>query len=211
VRVHFSRPDQKRFVSAADVLAGKVDPHVLERKLVLIGVTALGLSDYQMTPVADRMPGVEIHAQLLENIFDSALLTRPRSIVWIEMAFSLLVGVAMLWVVDRAAVWVSLMIAASLVAPLVVVPMGIFRSYGILLDPIPAIVAVFALLVQQSLVKLNRLGRLRRFFSPQLAKLILAGGAADPLNSHRREVTVVFLDLRGFTTPSPRRPILRRS
>jgi CHASE2 domain-containing sensor protein len=156
VRVHFTRPDSARFVSASRVLAGKVDPHVLERKLVLIGVTALGLSDYQATPVADRMAGVEIHAQLLENIFNRALLTRPRSLAWIEMGLALLVGVAMLWVVDRAAVWASLMIAASLVAALVGVPMGLFRSYGILLDPTPAIVAVFALLAQQSLVKLNR-------------------------------------------------------
>jgi len=42
-------------------------------------------------------------------------------------------------------------------------------------------------------------GRLKRFFSPQLAELIVAGGAEDPLKSHRREITVVFLDLRGFT------------
>jgi class 3 adenylate cyclase/CheY-like chemotaxis protein len=53
--------------------------------------------------------------------------------------------------------------------------------------------------VQEQLVQLERLGRLKRFFSPQLAELIVAGGAEDPLRSHRREVTVVFLDLRGFT------------
>src|SRR6202008_2118261 len=47
--------------------------------------------------------------------------------------------------------------------------------------------------------ELERVGRLRRFFSPQLAELIVAGDAEDPLKSHRREVTVVFLDLRGFT------------
>jgi class 3 adenylate cyclase len=53
--------------------------------------------------------------------------------------------------------------------------------------------------VQDQVAQLERLGRLRRFFSPQLAELIVAGDAADPLKSHRREVTVVFLDLRGFT------------
>jgi len=53
--------------------------------------------------------------------------------------------------------------------------------------------------VQEQLVLLERLGRLKRFFSPQLVELIVAGGAEDPLKSHRREVTVVFLDLRGFT------------
>jgi class 3 adenylate cyclase len=53
--------------------------------------------------------------------------------------------------------------------------------------------------VQEQLAQLERLGRLKRFFSPQLAELIVGGGAEDPLKSHRREVTVAFLDLRGFT------------
>jgi class 3 adenylate cyclase len=53
--------------------------------------------------------------------------------------------------------------------------------------------------VADQVAQLERLGRLKRFFSPQLAELIVAGGAADPLSPHRREVTVVFVDLRGFT------------
>jgi adenylate cyclase len=53
--------------------------------------------------------------------------------------------------------------------------------------------------VDEQVGQLERLGRLKRFFSPQLAELIVAGGADDPLKTHRREVTVVFLDLRGFT------------
>ena len=53
--------------------------------------------------------------------------------------------------------------------------------------------------VAEQVTELDRVGRLKRFFSPQLAELIVAGGTEDPLRSHRREVTVVFLDLRGFT------------
>ena len=53
--------------------------------------------------------------------------------------------------------------------------------------------------VQTQVEQLERLERLKRFFSPQLAELIVAGGADDPLKTHRRDVTVVFLDLRGFT------------
>jgi len=53
--------------------------------------------------------------------------------------------------------------------------------------------------VADGVAQLERVGRLKRFFSPQLADLIVAGGAEDPLKSHRREITVVFLDLRGFT------------
>jgi adenylate cyclase len=53
--------------------------------------------------------------------------------------------------------------------------------------------------VAEQVAQLERLGRLKRFFSPQLAELIVSGGTADPLKTHRREVTVVFVDLRGFT------------
>ena len=53
--------------------------------------------------------------------------------------------------------------------------------------------------VQEQVGQVERLGRLKRFFSPQLAEMIVAGGADDPLQTHRREITVVFLDLRGFT------------
>src|SRR5256886_3145227 len=52
---------------------------------------------------------------------------------------------------------------------------------------------------EQQLAQLDRLERLKRFFSPHLAELIVSGDAEDPLKSHRREITVVFLDLRGFT------------
>lgn len=53
--------------------------------------------------------------------------------------------------------------------------------------------------VEDKVAQIERLGRLKRFFSPQLAELIVTGGADDPLKTHRQEVTVVFLDLRGFT------------
>ena len=77
VRIYYSRRMPNRFVSAIDVLEGRVDPARLQQKLVLIGVTGLGLLDYQNTPVGERMPGSEIHAQLVENLFDQTLLRRP--------------------------------------------------------------------------------------------------------------------------------------
>jgi class 3 adenylate cyclase len=53
--------------------------------------------------------------------------------------------------------------------------------------------------VQEQVAQLERLGRLKRFFSPALAEAIVSGGADDPLQTHRREITVAFVDLRGFT------------
>ena len=134
VRVHFARSDPDRFVSAADLLAGKVDRHVLERKLVLIGVTALGLSDYQATPVADRMPGVEIHAQLLENIFDADLLSRPRAIVWAEAGLLLAGGLLLVLIVPRASVPTSVALYALMVGAIAAAGILLYLKRGVLLD-----------------------------------------------------------------------------
>jgi adenylate cyclase len=68
-----------------------------------------------------------------------------------------------------------------------------------LYDELDALNRTLETRVHEQVAQLERLGRLKRFFSPQLAEIIVAGGAEDPLKSHRREVTVVFLDLRGFT------------
>jgi CHASE2 domain-containing sensor protein len=77
VRVHFSVHKTDRFISAVDVLEGRFDSARLQRKLVLIGVTVLGLVDEKNTPLGASMSGVEIQAQLLENLLDGTLLTRP--------------------------------------------------------------------------------------------------------------------------------------
>ncbi len=134
VRIHFSRPDPARYVSAAEVLAGKIDPHVLERKLVLIGVTALGLSDYQATPVADRMAGVEIHAQLLENIFDTALLARPRAVAWAEAGVLLVGGLLLILIMPRSSAAVSVALYALMVGAIVAAGILLYLKSGILFD-----------------------------------------------------------------------------
>jgi serine phosphatase RsbU (regulator of sigma subunit) len=99
VWVHFSPRDPRRFVSAADVLAGRVPAERLAQKLVLIGATGLGLLDHQATPIGERMPGIEIHAQLLENIFDQSLLSRPAWAQRAELAALLLLGLLLIWTV----------------------------------------------------------------------------------------------------------------
>lgn len=78
-----------RFVSAADVLAGTADPRAFERRLVLVGVTALGLADRRSIPGGGTMDGVEIHAELIESLFDGALLARPPWAGWAESLFLL--------------------------------------------------------------------------------------------------------------------------
>ena len=134
VRVHFARPDQARFVSASEVLAGKIDPHLLERKLVLIGVTALGLSDYQATPVADRMSGVEIHAQLLEGIFDADLLSRPRAVARAEAGVLLAGGLLLILMMPRSSALASVAIYLLMVGAVVTAGVFLYLKSGILFD-----------------------------------------------------------------------------
>ncbi len=76
-RVYYSPSSSGRYISAVDVLDGKFDPERIAQKLVLIGVTGVGMVDDKNTPLGSLMPGVEIHAQLLENLFDQTLLRRP--------------------------------------------------------------------------------------------------------------------------------------
>jgi CHASE2 domain-containing sensor protein len=77
VRVYYSPHDDGRYVSALDVLEGKVDPASLQRKLILIGTNGLGLTDELTTPLGEAIPGIEVQAQLLENLVDHTLLRRP--------------------------------------------------------------------------------------------------------------------------------------
>jgi len=92
--VYFSPHDPHRYVSAADVFSGDAAAELLAGKVVLIGVSGLGLLDFQATPLGERIPGVEVHAQILEQIFDDAYLRRPAGAAWIEALILLLAGFA---------------------------------------------------------------------------------------------------------------------
>src|SRR5262249_32541635 len=91
--VHFSKPEQDIYVSAKDVLEGKVAPERIAGKIVLIGTSAIGLLDIKTTPVARAMPGVEIHAQVIEAALTGALLSYPFYAKLVELVAAFLVGV----------------------------------------------------------------------------------------------------------------------
>src|SRR5207253_9457289 len=105
--VYFGYHDPERIVSAEDVLAGKAGAELLRGKLVLIGVTGIGLLDFQTTALGERIPGVEIHAQILEQIFDGAYLHRPTGAAWIEAGLLAVAGLALVFCVPALRPWVS--------------------------------------------------------------------------------------------------------
>jgi len=142
--VHYTPHDPSRFISAADVLEGKADPAELERKLVLVGVTALGLIDYQSTPLGERMPGIEIHAQVLENVFDNALLMRPRWAPWIEAFALLIAGLIVVYTVPRLSPARSTGLLVLLLVALGAAGFTAYRGAELLLDAsVPGVATAF--------------------------------------------------------------------
>jgi serine phosphatase RsbU (regulator of sigma subunit) len=133
VRVYFSPHEPDRFVSAVDVLQGRVGRERLGRTFVLIGLTALALHDNVWTPV-ENMPGVEVHAQLLENMNERAFLVRPRWAPYVESAALLLVGALLIWLTPRWPVRYMTIVALACVAALIALAYAMFRMDRLLLD-----------------------------------------------------------------------------
>ncbi len=156
--VHYTPHDAGRFISAVDLLEGGAEPARIERKLVLVGVTGLGLIDYQSTPLGERMPGIEIHAQVLESVFDGDLLMRPRWAPWIE-AFALVVaGLVVVYCVPRFSPRNSSALVVFVLVALGVAAFIVYRETGLLLDasvPGAATAFLFAAMLVETLGEAN--------------------------------------------------------
>jgi len=159
VRVYFSRRRDDRFVSAVDVLQGRVEAGAFERQLVIIAPTAIGLHDFQDTPVGERMPGAEIHAQLIENLLGQQLLLRPAWLPWLEAGLVLVLGATLLWITPSLrATRVALAVAAGVALP-IAAGLALFRSHRLLFDslsPGMALLALFFVLLVLTLTDTTR-------------------------------------------------------
>ena len=156
VWLHYRLSDPARFISAADVLAGSVPPERLRDRLVLIGVTAFGLADYQNTPVTDRMPGVELHAQLLEGILEGALLTRPPLARALELAIFAGAGLLLVVAVPRLRPRVSAVLLLGLIVVALALGFFAYRARGLLLDtatPALALAVLYTVLLAVTLTE----------------------------------------------------------
>jgi adenylate cyclase len=163
--IRYGPHDPERFVSAAEVLAGEVPAETLEQRLVLIGVTGIGLLDYQTTALGDRVPGVEIHAQILEQIFDEAYLRRPASLHALELGLLAVTGLAFALAVPTLGVGASIALLAGAVALLGALGLEAFLVEGLLLDVAwPAIGAtmVFGVVLAEALSEADAQRRLLR-------------------------------------------------
>lgn len=187
--LRYSPHDPARFVSAAEMLVGDLNPELIRDKLVLVGVTGLGLLDYQATPLGERVPGVELHAQLIEQMFERRYLVRPSWTTWLEAA--LLATGTLLLIVVLPGRGVA---ASGTLLLLVLGTMGVmgaiaFRFHGILLDAgLPALgtLLVFIVLLATTLAESDRQRRALREAAARIegeldaARRIQTGLLPDP-------------------------------
>jgi adenylate cyclase len=127
--------DVNRFVSARDVLSGKARAELLRDKVVLVGNMALGVLDFKTTPLGDFVPGVEIHAQVVENLFNGDFLARPDFATLLEAAALVVCGLVVILWVPRLTALEGVNVVAGLLVLLVGAGIIAFRHYGLLLDP----------------------------------------------------------------------------
>lgn len=198
------------YVSASDVMAGRAPRDKLEGRIVFIGTSARGLEDVRATPAGQEYPGVEAHATLADMILADTFIRRPPEAWYIEQVLLAAFGLGVTFTLVRArSLWVG---AASLAAGTGMwlaaqASMNRLDMYISPLTPLMALAASFTLL---TFLKFLREERRRRFVqsafshyvSPQVVDQLVAEPEKLNLSGEEKDVTVLFSDVRGFTTMS---------
>ena len=208
--VHFARHDPSIYVSAVDVLEGRVAPEMIARKLVLIGTSAVGLLDVKTTPIDPVMPGVEIHAQVLESALTRAVLSQPIYAIVAEFCAAIVLGIL---VIAFAPLFgpVTLVAVGALFASLLVGTSWYFYTqHRLLIDftyPLLSTTSIYLTLIFTSFVREQAQRRqIRSAFGQYLSPALIEQLAQSPeklvLGGEEREMTIMFSDVRGFTTIS---------
>ena len=210
IRPRYTRSNPARFVSAADLLAGRADPEAVRGRLVLVGTTAIGLGDVRATPLQAAVPGVEVHAQVLEQLLTGRLLSRPDWAQGAELILTLGLVAALGFVLPRIPPLLGSIITAWAVALLLIGAWLAFSRASLLLDgsvPALAVIAVYvagASSLWQTEQRSKR--QVRAAFGKFVAPAVVAKIAENPrllvLSGETRELTILFSDLRNFSTIS---------
>ena len=210
VRVRFTRHDPRRFIPAWRLLAHEVDPAEVENKIVFIGSSAAALGDMVTTPLDASVPGVEIHAQLLEHILDGQSLVRPDIADGIELVVMVLLSLVMIFVLPFVPAMVGAVIGGVCVAGLSAGSWWAFTQKGLLLDPVFPSLSAGAVFLAGVLslygLKQSQERHVRQAFGRFVSPAVVQRLAENPdkliLGGENRELTLLFCDLRSFTTIS---------
>jgi adenylate cyclase len=208
--VHYAHHDPSIYVSAIDVLEGRVPQDKIAGKLVLIGTSAIGLNDIKTTPVSPVMPGVEIHAQVLESALTGGVLSQPSKGIALEFLAAALLGLLVIAFAPGLGP-LKLVAVGALFASLLI---GNSWYYYIhdrqLIDftyPLLSTTAIYLTLIFSSFVREQAQRRqIRSAFGQYLSPALVEQLAHSPeklvLGGEEREITIMFSDVRGFTSIS---------
>lgn len=210
--LRFSRSDSNRYLPAHKILSGDFDKQDVAGRYILIGSSATGLMDLRATPLEASVPGVEVHAQALEQMLAGTFLTRPAYATGAELGFLALVGALLAWLIRRYGPLTAALIGLGAVIAITGVSWTAYANSGVLFDPVyPSLAAVTVYLAGSlfSYVKSEAdKNRVRSAFghyvAPQLVEELAENHDKLKLGGEMREVTLLFSDVRGFSKISER-------
>lgn len=202
-------PDSRGYIylSAADVMAGRLPPGMLEGTIAIVGTTAPGLLDLRSTPVSETYPGVEVHANVLSGLLDGHLPIRPDYVTGIDITQVLLSGLLLAACLPAAGVWTSLALTLLTLGGLVALNGWLQTSHALVVPVATALlttVALFTLnIVYGYFVETRSKRNLAQLFGsyvpPELVEEMVKEPERYSMAAQDRELTVMFSDMRGFT------------
>ncbi len=208
--VHFNKHDRKRYVSAVDLLNKKVPAERVKNKIVMVGTSATALFDIKSTPLDPVLPGVEIHAQVLESLLTKTQLKRPNFAHVSELAVSVGVSFAIIIMAPVFGALTVLVLGGAMAAGVAGTSWWYFSTQGVLLDafyPLATALIIFSAMVffnymREETQRRQIRGAFGQYLSPDLVDQLADDPDRLTLGGETRELTILFSDVRGFTTIS---------
>ncbi|MBX6322271.1 MAG: adenylate/guanylate cyclase domain-containing protein [Rhodospirillaceae bacterium] len=207
VLLYDTGPVPGRYVPVWRILEPDFDPAPIRGQIVFIGTSVAGLKDVKATPLDPVMPGVELHAQIAEQIILGRYLARPDWAQGAEVLYLLVFGAALILAIRRVGPAWSALIAAAAVVIAFAGSWAAFSRAGWLLDPLFPTIVALVVYTSGSLIRHLRTEREKRFvrntfslyLSPVLVEALARQQEPVRLGGELRELTVMFCDIRGFT------------
>src|SRR5215468_5967759 len=210
VFLKFRHYNKAEYIPAWKVLAGEVAQDDIEGRIILVGTSAPGLLDLRATPVDAAVPGIDVHAQVLEHLLTGTFLERPDYAIALEEFVILALGIMLAVVLPRVSAKASGAIGILTIALVLLGGWAAFQYLNIFLDPsYPALVlgvmAAAITLYTYNTAEVQR-AHIRSAFGQYLAPALVEQLAHSPdklvLGGEERDMTILFSDVRGFTAIS---------
>ena len=159
--IRFSKQVKERYLPAWKVLNGDIGKEDIEGRLAIIGTSAAGLLDLRATPLEASVPGVELHAQAIEQILQGSFLQRPDFATPAELLYILVLGLLIALLIYRLGAAGSAVLGGIAVATVIGVSWYTFDAFGWLVDPIYPAIALTAIYLAGTLFVFLRTERER--------------------------------------------------